>query len=262
MIEAFKLAACLPFLLYSSYSDLKTRRVSNRVWKLMLLSLLGFILYEAVQGGTSYVIRLLFSFFFIFSLTYLLFRLKIFGGADAKALIVLSILIPVYPALELGGQNFPLLGVSPHGLFSLTVLENALLLTAIVPLGIFCYNLFHFSPGMLKKPFYMLVAYRINLGDLPLLLEKGRRIRLIERFEFDDGMLVPHFTGNGIVLNFNALSRLEAHASKGLMESFIWVTPGLPFMVPISAGFLTAVVLGDLVFHFIIKFIEYWSLFS
>lgn len=262
MIEALKLAACLPFLLYSSYSDLKTRRVSNRVWKLMLLSLSAFVLYEAVLGGTSYVLRLLFSFFFIFALTYLLFRLKAFGGADAKSLIVLSILVPVYPALELLGQNFPLLGVPPHGLFSLTVFENALLLTSIVPLGIFCYNLLHFSPVMLKKPFYMLVAYRVNIGELRLLLEKGKRIRLIERFEFDNGKLIPHFTGNGIVLNPNALSRLEAHASKGLMESFIWVTPGLPFMVPISTGFLTAVVLGDLVFYFIIKFIEYWGFFS
>jgi len=201
-----------------------------------------------------------FSFFFIFALTYLLFRVKAFGGADAKALIVLSILVPAYPALELGGQNFPLLGVPLHGLFSLTVFENALLLTTIVPLGIFCYNLFHFSPVMLKNPFYMLVAYRVNIGGLRLLLEKGRRIRLIEHFEFDNEKLVPHFTGNGIVLNLNAISRLEAHASKGLMESFIWVTPGLPFMVPISAGFLTAVVLGDLIFYLIIKFIEYWNL--
>lgn len=261
MIETFKLAACLPFLLYSSYSDLKTRRVSNRVWKLMLLSLSVFVLYETMQGGTPYVLRLLFSFFFIFALTYLLFRLKAFGGADAKALIVLSILVPVYPVLELGGQSFPLLGVPSHGVFSLAVFENALLLTAIVPLGIFCYNLLHFSPAMLKKPFYMLIAYRINIRDLRLLLEKGRRIRLIERFEFENGKLISHFTGNGIVLNLNALSRLEAHAGNGLMESFIWVTPGLPFMVSITAGFLTAIVIGDLVFYFMIKFIEFWNLF-
>ena len=161
----------------------------------------------------------------------------------------------------MGEQNFPLLGVPPHGLFSLSVFENALLLTAIVPLGIFCYNLLHFSPAMLKKPFYMLIAYRINIGDLRMLLERGRRVRLIERFEFENGKLISHFTGNGIVLNPNALSRLEAHAGNGLMESFIWVTPGLPFMVSITAGFLTAVVLGDLVFYFMIKFIEYWKLF-
>jgi len=251
MIEILKLAACLPFLLYSSYLDLKTRRVPNRVWKIMLNSLKGFLIYEVVNGGVSYILQLVFSFFSSLLLTYLLFRARVFGGADAKALIVIGTLIPVYPVLEFYGYTFPLLGFPPAGLFALTVLENSFLLIAAIPLGLFCYNILHFTPDMLRKPFYMLFAYRINIKDMRRLLEKGRHIRLAERFELNNGKLYPSFAGRGINVNHNMIFRLEAHEEQGLLGSTVWVTPGLPFMIPITASFIIAVILGDLIYYFI-----------
>ena len=251
MIEILKLAACLPFLFYSSYLDLKTRRVPNRVWKLMLLSLSGFLIYEIVNGGVSFILQLVFSFFSSLLLTYLLFRARVFGGADAKALIVIGTLVPVYPVQEFYGYTFPLLGFPPAGLFALTVLENSFLLIAAIPLGLFCYNILHFTPEMLRKPFYMLFAYRINIKDMRRLLEKGRHIRLAERFELNNGKLYPSFAGRGINVNHNMISRLETHEEQGLLGSTVWVTPGLPFMIPITASFIMAVILGDLIYYFI-----------
>ncbi|AKB23319.1 A24 family peptidase C-terminal domain-containing protein [Methanosarcina sp. WH1] len=251
MIEILKLAVCLPFLFYSSYLDLKTRRVPNRVWKLMLFSLSGFLIYEIVNGGVSFLLQLVFSFFSSLFLTYLLFRVRVFGGADAKALIAIGILCPVYPVLEFYGYTFPLLGFPPAGLFALTVLENSLFLTAAVPLGLFCYNILHFTPDMLKKPFYMLFAYRIKIKDLRRLLDKSRHIRLAERFELNNGKLYPSFAGRGINVNHNMVSRLEAHEEQGLLGSTVWVTPGLPFMLPITASFIMAIILGDLIYYFL-----------
>ena len=253
MIEVLKLAACLPFLLYSSYLDLKTRRVPDYVWKLMLFSLSGFVLYETLDEGMFFLFRLVFSFFSSFFLAYLLFKIRIFGGADAKALIVIGTLFPVYPTLEFYGYDFPLLGVPPAGIFAFTILENALLLTVAVPLGILCYNLLHFTPDMLKKPFYMFFAYRIEIKDLRELLENGRHIRLAERFELNNGKLIHFFAGRGINVNHNILSRLEAHQEKGLLDSIIWVTPGLPFMIPITASFILAVILGDSIYYLMTK---------
>jgi archaeal preflagellin peptidase FlaK len=253
MIEVLKLAACLPFLLYSSYLDLKTRRVPNSVWKLMLLSLSGFLLYETMNEGIFFLLRLVFSFFSSFFLAYLLFTIRVFGGADAKALIVIGILFPVYPSLEFYGYDFPLLGVPPAGIFAFTVFENAFLLTVAVPLGILCYNLMHFTPDMLKKPLYIFFAYRIEIKDLRKLLENGRHIRLAERFELNNGKLIPFFAGRGINVNHNILSRLEAHEENGLLDSIVWVTPGLPFMIPITASFILAFILGDSIYYFMTK---------
>jgi len=47
------------------------------------------------------------------------------------------------------------------------------------------------------------------------------------------------------------LSRLEAHEEQGLLGSTVWVTPGLPFMIPITASFVLAVILGDLIYYFL-----------
>ncbi|MCO5384192.1 MAG: hypothetical protein NHB15_20735 [Methanosarcina barkeri] len=40
---------------------------------------------------------------------------------------------------------------------------------------------------------------------------------------------------------------------KGLIEKDIWVTPGLPFMLSITAGFITAVISGDLIFYAVMR---------
>lgn len=251
LMEILKLIACLPFLLYACRSDLASRRVSNRVWKLMLSALFLFVLYEAWNGGVTYIQQLSFSFIFTFVLTYLLFRLNVFGGADAKALIVLSFLIPIYPELRIHTHVFPIFGVPFHGLFAFTVFENALLLTAAVPLGILCYNLLHYTPEMRKNPLYMLIAYRVNIAGLKYLIEKGSHVRLVERFELEDGQLRSRFTGNGITLDSCILSRLEAHTKKGTLGSCFWISPTIPFILPITLGFINSIFIGDLVFFLI-----------
>lgn len=58
-------------------------------------------------------------------------------------------------------------------------------------------------------------------------------------------------------LNFDADQKpeLEEYLKKGLIEKDIWVTPGLPFMLSITAGFITAVVFGDLIFYAVMRLI-------
>ncbi len=166
MIEILKILFSMPFLLYSCYSDLKSRRVSNKVWKYMLTSGSVFVLYELFTDGVSYLKPLLFSGVIVFLSVYILFQLGAFGGGDAKGLIVLSILFPSYPVFSFSGKVYPLLGLPPVGLFTFTVLGNALLLTTLVPLGMFCYNLLHFSPEMVKTPLYMFIGYRTEISSL------------------------------------------------------------------------------------------------
>ncbi len=61
MIEILKILFSIPFLLYSCYSDIKTRRVSNKVWKYMLLTGSIFVFYEIFTEGVPYVKALLLS---------------------------------------------------------------------------------------------------------------------------------------------------------------------------------------------------------
>lgn len=251
MIEILKIFFSMPFLLYSCYSDLKSRRVSNRVWKYMLVAGSVFIIYEIFIGGTSYLVSLAISGILGFTVIYILFQFEAFGGGDAKGLIMLSILFPSYPVFKVSGEIYPLLGLPPVGLFTFTVFGNALLLTTLVPLGMFCYNLLHFSPEMVKNPLYMFIGYRTEISSL----KYKKHLGLLEKFELDEiGSLKRGFACTG--LNFNADQRpeLEEYMKKGLIGKDIWVTPGLPFMLSITAGFIIAVIFGDLIFYTVMLF--------
>lgn len=250
MIELIKILFSMPFLLYSCYSDLDSRRVSNKVWKYMFTSGSMFVLYELFTDGVSHLIPLLFSGIIVFTVVYILFQLGAFGGGDAKGLIVLSILFPSYPVFSFSGKMYPLLGLPPVGLFTFTVLGNALLLTTLVPLGMFCYNLLHFSPEMVKTPLYMFIGYRTEVSSL----KYKKHVGLLERFELDEsGSLKKEFARTGLNFDANQKPELEEYLKKGLIEKDIWVTPGLPFMLSITAGFITAVISGDLIFYAVMR---------
>ncbi len=252
MIEILKILFTIPFLLYACCTDLKERRVSNKLWKYMLASGSVFVVYEVFTGGIPYIKSLILSSVIVFISIYILFHLGAFGGGDAKGLIVLSILFPLYPVFQLSEKVYPLLGLPPVGLFTFTVLENALLVTVLVPLGMFCYNLLHFSPEMFKKPFYMFLGYRTEVSSL----KYKEHLGLLEKFELDEnGAVTRKFARTGLDFNANEKPELEEYLKKGLIEKEIWVTPGLPFMLSITAGFIIAVVFGDLIFYTVFSFL-------
>lgn len=252
MIEILKILFTMPFLLYSCYSDLKARRVPNEVWKYMLASGSVFVLYEIFTEGIPYLKSLFLSGIIVFVSVYLLFRFGAFGGGDAKGLIVLSILFPLYPVFHFSEETYPLLGQPLIGLFTFTVLGNALLLTTLVPLGMFCYNLLHFSPEMLKKPLYMFIGYRIEI----FFLKNKEHLALLEKLEVNEhGGIMQRFARTGLDFDANQKPELEEYMRKGLIGKEIWVTPGLPFMLSITGGFITAVIFGDFIFYIVMRFL-------
>ncbi len=94
----------------------------------------------------------------------------------------------------------------------------------------------------MEDPWYLFVGYKCGMADL-----KGRHARLIENFECEGGKVRKKFTRRGVDIDDPVLKRLEQLASRGLIGKRVWVTPGLPFMVPITAGFVAAVVYGDII---------------
>ncbi|MBW6517119.1 MAG: prepilin peptidase [ANME-2 cluster archaeon] len=245
VIELLKVLYCSPFLLYSCYTDIRTRRVSNQVWKLMLMGVALFVANDIMRGGIPTLVSLLISAVIIYIFVYVIFQLGGFGGADAKSLIVLSILFPVYPQIQVSGTYFPLQGVPLIGLFAFSVFGNAVLLTVVVPLGMLAYNLFTLKPGeILQRPAYLFVGFKTDISRL-----SGRHIKLIEEYSLSDGKIHTRFRRNGVRIDNEIVGKLEEYAAWELIPRRVWVTPGLPFMIPITLGFFVAVFFGDLIFH-------------
>lgn len=154
------------------------------------------------------------------------------GGADAKALICISILMPYYPVL----YGLPLIGLEAQFLdvtsvlfpFALVVLLNASILFLFSPLIFLFYNI---KRGDVKFP-QCLVGYRVDINQVP------RFTWLMERVE--DGELKRSVFPKKSRNKRENIRRLKEYGLKN-----VWVTPQIPFIVPLTLGFLISFVVGN-----------------
>lgn len=210
-----KILVVLTFLCYSCYTDVLQRRVSNKVWFWTLITCGWITALEVINGGAYCFALLLLSVISTWAVSTWMYSNGNIGGADAKGLMTLALLFPVYPAGELLGSSFPIFEVQYMHVFALSVLINTVFVSVAAPLGLAVYNLLHFEPEMLKNPGFMAQGYRTTVTKM---LTKKHTVPL-------------------------------EHIDETLDESQkIWVTPLLPYMIFITIGYITAIIFGDLFF--------------
>jgi preflagellin peptidase FlaK len=241
MLDILKILFCTPFLLYACYSDIKKRSVTNKVWLVMLAGSIFFILYDTSKYGISYLLTLFISAGFMFMLVYVTFQLGLFGGADAKSLIVLSIILPAYPAFQAFGYALPL-NKPLYDIFTLSVFGNAALLTIIVPIGLAVFNITKMG-WHIDNPVYIFIGYKTKISELA-----NKHIRLIQDFEVADGKNQFRFKPGGVEINEKTIKELKNLEELGIIKDEVWVTPGLPFMISITVGFFAAAFYGDFIY--------------
>ena len=127
-LEGLQVFVSLMFLFYASWSDLKTREVSNWVWVFfapigLALTLTKLVFFPVNENDTFYWFGI--SVGITSALAVALFYAGAYGGADAKALICLSLALPFYPT------DFINLAYVPLGIFPLSVFSNAVVLAAL-----------------------------------------------------------------------------------------------------------------------------------
>lgn len=214
---------------YASYADLRTRRVDNRLW--LLAGGLGAILLatEAVVVGFPEPLLLL-SIPIVIGIAFLLYQTGLlFGGADAKALMALALLVPFHAALK---PALPLFSSLLTDLaFPLAVLGNALLVTILVPVALLVVNL---ARRDLDWPFSVL-GTRVPVDELD-----RAWVWPMERVG-EDGEVVR------TTMPTRAPQEVDPQAYRDAGMEEVWVTPKLPFMVPLTAGYALAFTAGDLI---------------
>ncbi len=192
-------------------------------------------------GSPALVILLLSVFCGVF---YTFGRMHLFGGADAWALIFIAFCVPVFP-FE------PLLGTPPLGFLAFSVLINALLLNLVTPVGIFVINILRRNHAPLM---YLFFGFPVN-GDS---IEKEWGF-VMEDFEEKDGVVSRKFIGfwDAIRRMYAGENRvytkdLREHPNEFKTElalyrkaGTVWISYAVPFIIPITAGFVTAILFGD-----------------
>jgi archaeal preflagellin peptidase FlaK len=162
----------------------------------------------------------------------------LYGGADAKALMVAGLLLPIDAApVWSPAAAVNLLGYYP---FALTILIDAALFAVVVPIAIALRNVsvheFTFPRGF--------TGYTIPVEELP------HRYVWVKDPTFSGGgpedEPEPQTTEEDRALRQRQADELEKQGVKR-----VWVTPQLPFIIWILAGTLAALLVGNIVFDFL-----------
>jgi preflagellin peptidase FlaK len=251
IFDGARTVLCLIFLIYASWSDIKTREVSDKVWIILGPSSLALTTFQFVVFSPELLQSYVLSFAVTSALALVIFYAGGFGGADAKALMCISVALPVYPSYFLP---------QPSGLFSpifpLTIFTNSVLLGALTVFYALFRNLLWLArnkeglfqgletESLGRKILALLSGYKIRLSKL----KKGHLFPLEDVEVNDEGkkkiklqVFPKDEERKEIVI------RLLENVKGEKTDWWVWATPGLPLLIFITAGLLIALVYGDIV---------------
>ncbi len=181
------------------------------------------------------------SIFLIITIIYAMYNAGIImGGADAKALMLISLMVPAYPIvaeISMSTFFFDTLETVPLQRFllpfSLSTLLNGAILLLSYPLFFLVFNMVRGDRSFPR----CLFGYRLDIDMFEkkfvwlLEVEKDGRRRMA---------LSPPRDKK------EETKQLELFRKAG--DKRIWVQPKIPFIVPMTTGFLISILFGNLVF--------------
>nr|WP_202935051.1 A24 family peptidase [Halorussus amylolyticus] len=136
----------VPVFGWAAFRDVKTRRIPNWTWyplAALAVVLLAWDTWQAWTGAPGapefFWIRAAVSLGFVAPLVVAFWWFRAFGGADAKAFLVVAALFPTFPTYEVLSWHLPHQQTA-LGVFSLTILTNTVLLGALYPLSVLVRN--------------------------------------------------------------------------------------------------------------------------
>lgn len=215
-LDPVRIILAVVMLGIATASDVKKREVSDIIW--IVFGALGAILIlfsanigeELIKVGISMIVA---------PIALLIWRFGLFGGADAFALIALAVLVPGITLSE--NQVTPFTILTNAVLLSITpMLINITRNTVLLALK---RDIFEgFEERTLKKILAMFIGYRASNP----------------RFGFS----IEQTKGNRKKLN---LSLQHAENTVFCNKKDTWITPGIPYMLFIAAGFAVQLAYGD-----------------
>ncbi len=224
-LNHLRIILAIGMLGYASYTDVTKREVSDFVW--VIFGALAIVLLIFEPNLSDALMNIGFS-LIVAPVVLIIWRIGFFGGADAFAIIVLAALVPQITLSD--GMITPF-----------TILTNAILIS-IAPLF---FNVFRnlieisrkndifegFNEPLGKKITAMFLGYKSKNPKYGFSIEKkaGKNKKL---------NLVLH----------------HAEYAEFCTTPNTWITPGVPYMLFITAGFVAQLLFGDIIFNLFSSF--------
>lgn len=251
-------------LLIASYFDIRYREVADWIWLIMIVGgivlhfirILTFILNK--EPFINYLVDWWLNIIVAFIIALILLLGGLWGGADMFALIAIAISSPMTtPVFIIGDSRVEILSnIFPR---SFSLLSNAILLTIPVPLILFLYNCFqalnhsdmyNFHQESLKNKIAVLfIGYPHSTTKISNEIEtKPWHFDFLEEYNQDSGWKIKFRLGLDNPENDLKRKQLLVSLIKDTNKQTIWVQPSYPFILILTFGFITEILIGNILF--------------
>jgi preflagellin peptidase FlaK len=253
LFDIARVGLCLVFFIYASWSDWKKREVSNKVWLIMAPVALALTAIQFIAYSPHLLQLFAVSFGITAALSIALFYVGAFGGADAKALMCLALALPVYPSVLSGIFSFN--ASFAQIIFPLTAFTNGVLLAALTVV----YSILRNCLWKARRRSLFVGLERESIGRKVMAFLTGYKV---EASALERGHMYPledvNVKENGDVVRRllvmpkdeqaeDIVKRVVQASKDGKINGAVWVTPGLPLLIFITAGLIVALVFGNLI---------------
>lgn len=251
ILDLLRIIVTTTLFLYASWEDWREREITDKVWVVMTICGIAFLLIDAtlISGNRLWLTLIGISITFSFTIGFILFYLDFFGGADSKALMALSIVMPLRPRLmQMNSKTHPFI---PIAVFNNSVIGAAsmaiVLLTYNISRKIRGEKLFNGLEGesAWKKILLLVTGYKIALSQL----KEKKFVYPLEEIEMTDSKIKRRIKVRiGITRGEKELEKLLKKIESKEIQVKIWVTPALPMIIFMTAGLIISIIYGDLLF--------------
>jgi preflagellin peptidase FlaK len=207
---------------YASFTDLTKREISDYVW--IIFGALAAILLIFEPTLSDALINIGIS-LIVAPVVLIIWRIGLFGGADAFGIIVLAALAPQITLAE--GVITPF-----------TILSNTVLIS-ITPLF---FNFFRNLIELIKKN-NIFEGFDEPTGKRIMAMFLGYRAKN-PKYGFSIEKKVGKHKKLNLVLH-------HAEYAEFCSTPNTWITPGVPYMLFITTGFIIQLLYGDIIFSFL-----------
>lgn len=217
-----RITIALCMLVVASVIDIRKREINDILW--IVFGAIAFVML--IMGGNFWnEIKMIGLSMIIAPIVIVLWRTGVFGGADALCLIVLAALAPMA-------------SLSDTFVTPITTLTNAAVISVIPIFVNLTRNLFAISRK--QDIFEGLNETRLNKIIAVFIGYRAKNSKFSFSIEQSDGKQKR--------LNF---SFQHAENSQYCSTSETWVTPGIPYILYIAAGFVIQIFCGDIMVNLI-----------
>jgi archaeal preflagellin peptidase FlaK len=246
----------------ASLSDLKTREISNRFW-LVYGPAAALVFALRVVFAPDALPILLVSAGATIVVAFLLFQFSVMGGADSKAMMCLGLALPVSPSFLAPLWQAPFVFYP----FPIAILVNSFLLSIGSAVFLLARNLFQRASAgrglfqgferesILRKFLVMLTSYKTSFNSLQskVYLYPAEEVSVVN----SKPVRQFHLVASAAEERDKLVLGLESYKEQGMFSDGVWVTPGLPHLVFLTASLIVTFVVGDLMMWLFFRAVGY-----